>query len=323
MDSSRAAAVNHPATAKGVPLFAVMVAVTMWSLSALTIRAAHADPLRYVAWRALLSLPVLGLILAVRSRRRSAPLIVLAPGVTPVRWLLTIVGAGAVFTASAVLGFGAVNRTALLDNAIISSLQPILVVAAAVLFLGEASDHSNWVRAGAAVVGTILVVTANAAGAHHDAIGIAMAVAALGLNVIWYLYGRWLRSTFDVDPVALMLGVLTSVAVILTPIAWISAGTMYLPLETLGWATTTMVVGTGAHLCSMWAHRYVPASISSLFLLAQAPIIGLAAWWAFGERPAAIQVVGTIVVLGALAGVVRSQTIAHVDETVEDSIPAT
>ncbi len=293
------------------PLAAVCAAVVMWSLSALTIRAGHADTLRFVMWRAWFSLPVLAIIVTIRARRSQTPMFAPAVGVSKLRWAITIVGAGVLFAAAALLGFGAVNRTALLDNAVISSLQPLLIVGVAVAWLGEHANRSHWLRAAIALAGTVLVVTAKASGEHHDALGIAMATGALVLNVAWYSYARWLRSRFDVDPVALMLGVLTTVSVILTPVTLAVRGTVSLPAHALLWSAATMVVGTGAHLCSIWAQRFVPASVSSLFLLAQAPLVGLAAWWAFGERPAVVQVAGTVVVLSALAGVVRSQTIAH------------
>lgn len=304
-----------------VALLAVASAVVCWSITAITIRAGHADPLRFVAWRAWFGVPVLGAVVLVRARRTGTRAFAPADGVSPTRWVLTIAGAGVLFAVSACLGFGAVNRTALLDNAVISSLQPLLVVGAAVLWLGETADGSHWVRALVALAGTIAVVTANASGAHHDAVGIAMAIAALFLNVGWYLYGRWLRSSFDIDPLAFMTGVLLTVGLTLTPVAWIAAGTMHLPAAALWWSAATMVFGTAAHLLSIWAHRFVPASVSSLFLLAQPPLIGFMAWWAFDEQPAIVQVLGTVVVVVALVGVVRSQAGAHLDAEAEDPTP--
>ena len=304
-----------------VTLAAVGGAVVCWSITSLTIRAGHADPLRFVAWRAWFAVPVLAIAVVVRSRGSATSGFAPVDGVSVRQWVVSIIGAGVLFAASAVLGFAAVNRTALLDNAVISALQPVLVIIAAVLWMGEHADRSHWLRAFIALGGTIAVVTAHAAGEHHDALGIVFAIAAVFVNTGWYLYGRWLRSRFDVDPIAFMAGVLLAVAVMLTPIAWIEAGTMRLPVHALEWSAATMVFGTTAHLLSIWAHRFVPASVSSLFLLAEPPLVGLMAWWAFSEQPAPMQILGTAIVVVALAGVVRSQAGAHLDAEAEDPTP--
>jgi drug/metabolite transporter (DMT)-like permease len=300
---------------------AVGGAVVCWSITSLTIRAGHADPLRFVAWRAWFGVPVLAVVVLWRARGTGVSGFAPVDGVSRRQWVVSIGGAGILFAGSAVLSFAGVNRTALLDNAVISALQPVLVIAAAVVWLGEHADRSHWLRALVALGGTIAVVTAHASGEHHDALGIAFALAAVVVNTGWYLYGRWLRSRFDIDPLAFMTGVLLTVAVVLTPIAWIEAGTMRLPQHALAWSAATMVFGTSAHLMSIWAHRFVPASVSSLFLLAEPPLVGLMAWWAFSEQPAAMQVIGTIVVVVALTGVVRSQAAAHLDAEAEDPTP--
>jgi inner membrane transporter RhtA len=117
--------------------------------------------------------------------------------------------------------------------------------------------------------------------------------------------------------------VLTAVALILTPIALVVHGSLRLPLAAAGYAALTMLSGTTAHLLSIWAHRYVPASVSSPLLLAEPIIVGAAAWVLFGEVLTALQVIGSFVVLGVLVGMVRSPAHEHVDEETADEMPPT
>ena len=73
---------------------------------------------------------------------------------------------------------------------------------------------------------------------------------------------------YPLDPFGFMLGVLTAAAIMTTPIALIVHGSLRLSPAASGYAAATMVVGTSAHVLMVWAHRFVPASVSAPFLLA-------------------------------------------------------
>ena len=45
----------------------------------------------------------------------------------------------------------------------------------------------------------------------------------------------------------------------------------------------TALFGTVGHTIVAWAHRYVPAAVSSLFILSQPALIAILAWVAFDE----------------------------------------
>jgi drug/metabolite transporter (DMT)-like permease len=301
---------------------AVWIAVVCWSATTLFVRAAHADPLVFTMWRLWFSLPPLALILYVRTRR-GEHVMLRAEGVSRGRWVLLVLGAGAFFASAAGSAFVAIDKTRLLDVTLIGALQPVLIIIVAVLFLGEHVERRHAVYAGIAVAGTILVATSSTGSGTWSLAGELIAVLSLFLNAGWYLCGRVLRSRYAIDPFAFMLGVLAAAAVLMTPVALISAGTLTLSRDAFLWAAATMVVGTTAHILLVWAHRYVPASKSAPLLLAEPVLVALAAWVCFGEALGAVEIVGSIAVVAALAGMVRSPAVTHVEDEIPDPAPAT
>lgn len=299
---------------------AVWVAVVLWSVSALFVRAGHSDALVFTTWRLWFALPPL-LVLVVLRRRRNPELVLRAPGISRVRWTLLVAGAGALFASSAATAFAALGLTRLLDVTLINALAPVVIIALAVMFLGEHVDRGIVARAAVAVAGTVLVAIAGSTGGDWSLAGELLASLSLFLSVGWYLYGRVLRARYPIDPFGFMLGVLTAAAFMTTPIALIVHGSLRLSAAALGYAAATMVVGTSAHVLMVWAHRYIPASISAPLLLAQPPMVALAAWICFGESPGVVGIIGCFVVVGALFGMVRDPAVTRVEDETPDPFP--
>jgi drug/metabolite transporter (DMT)-like permease len=300
---------------------AVSCAVVLWSAAALFVRAAHAEPLVFTTWRLWFALPVLAAVVWARRRCGHATML-RAEGVPWSQWMLLVLGAGAFFAAGAASAFIAIEKTRLLDVTLIGALQPLVIIVVAVLFLGEHVERRQALYAVVAITGTAVVATASSGSGSWSLSGELIAVASLFLNAGWYLYGRVLRDRYTIDPFAFMLGVLTAAAVLLTPVALIASGGLSLHRDAYWWAAATMAVGTAAHLLLVWAHRYVPASMSAPLLLAEAPMIAVAAWICFGESFGVIEAAGSVAVLAALWGMARSPVVAHVEEEIPDPAPA-
>ncbi len=303
-------------------LAAVIAALFLWSLSSLFVRASHSNALVFTTYRLWFALPPLALIVLVR-RRRGHDVMMFAPGMSRLRWLMIVAGAGAFFGAGVVTAFEAIGRTRLLDVTLVGALEPVLIVAFAVVFLGEPFERDHVARGAVAIAGTVLVAASGAGGGSWSLAGELFAVASLVTNAGWFLYGRVLRDRFPIDPVAFMFGVLASAAVLVTPIAFISAHGLHLSHAAIAYAACTMVSGTTAHVLLVWGHRYLPASVSAPLLLAQPPIVAIAAWVCFGEAPGVIGVIGSAVVIGALWGMARSPAVTHVEDATPDPTPPT
>jgi drug/metabolite transporter (DMT)-like permease len=316
------AAASQPVTvpADRRALGAVGLAVIGWSASTLFVRAAHADPVVFTTWRLWFALPPLTAI--VWWRRRTDPEVQLWPRqMSARRWLLLLGGGGAFFAGGAATAFAAIDMTTLLDVTLITSLQPVIVIAFAVAVLRERVAGTQFALGAVAVAGTILVsVAASGSGGTWSLAGDVVAIVSLVVNAGWFLYGRVLRARFPVDPFAFMLGVLAAAAVLLTPVAIVKNGGLHLPAPALGYAALTMVTGTTAHLFMVWAHRYVRASVSAPLLLAEPPLVAVGAWLCFGETLGPIEVVGSLIVVITLFGMVRSPALEDAGERVADPV---
>lgn len=307
------------AVTNGRTLGAVVLAVIGWSASTLFVRAAHADALVFTAWRLWFALPPLALVVA--WRHRSDPDTQLWPrGMSLARWSVLLAGGGAFFAGGAATAFAAIGLTRLLDVTLITSLQPVLIIVFAVAVLRERVAPSQFAIATIAIAGTILVSSAASGSGNWSLAGDVVAVVSLVVNAGWFLYGRVLRARFAVDPFAFMLGVLAAAAVLLTPVAAVEAGGLGLPAAAAGYAALTMVSGTTAHVLMTWAHRYVPASVSAPLLLAEPPLVAVAAWFCFAESLGPVEIAGSIIVVVALFGMVRNPAVERAEEGLADPV---
>ena len=283
-------------------------------------RAGDADPLVFTTWRLWIALPPLAAVLLWRTRHGEGVML-RAPGVSRGRWVLIVFGAGAFFASGAATAFAAIDKTRLLDVTLIGALQPVVIIVIAVLFLGERASRTHMMLALVAVAATVLVASSTSGSGTWSMAGEVLAVVSLFLNAGWYLYGRVLRGRYAIDPFGFMLGVLAAAAVLMTPVALVSAGSLRMSAPAFGWVTLTMLFGTAAHLLLVWAHRYVPASLSAPLLLAEPPLVAIGAWIFFDESLTLVAIVGSLVVVAALLGMVRSPAVIHVEDDVPDLAP--
>lgn len=303
-------------------MLAVAAAIVLWSASSLFVRAGHSDALVFTTYRLWFALPPLGLIVAIRSRRVDA-----GPwrpeGTSTRRWIGLFFGAGAFFVSGAATAFAALNLTRLLDVTLIGSLQPVLIIAFAVAFLGERAGRGHVVRAVLAVVGVVIVAISASSSGSWSLSGDIVATVSLVANSGWFLYGRVMRTSFPIDPFVFMLGTLGAAAVLITPIAFVAHGGLGISGRGLFFAACTMMSGTTAHVLVVWAHRYVPTAVSSPFLLGEAPIVAIGAWIWFGESVGVLAAIGSAVVVASLWGIVRAPDFERVDHEVPDPSPPT
>jgi drug/metabolite transporter (DMT)-like permease len=294
----------------------------LWSASSWFVRAGHSDALVFTTWRLWFALPPLSVIVAWRSGHGHG--IPFRPaGVSATRWVVLLVGAGAFFFTGAATAFAALGLTRLLDVTLIGSLQPVLIIGVAVAFLGEDARRSHVVRAVVAVAGTIVVAVAASSSGTWSVVGDFVAVISLVLNAGWFLYGRVLRTSFVIDPFAFMLGTLTAAALLCTPVALIAHGGLGMSHRGLFFAACTMMSGTSAHVLMVWAHRYVPISVSSPLLLGETPIVAAGAWLFFSEAVTPVEAIGAAIVVGSLWGVTRASELERVEHDIPDPTPPT
>jgi drug/metabolite transporter (DMT)-like permease len=284
-------------------LAAIAFALVLWTTNVVFVREAGDDIVQFTAWRMIFAIPVLAVI-AIAMRRPNggfAARPARAPLSPAVR--VAMVAIGVLFGFSALLNFVALNETTLVDVGVIHSLQPAVVALVAGRYLGEHVDWRLVAKASVAILGAMAVAIASIGQGTWSLHGDMYAVAGLGLNCVWFLAGRWIRTRTEIDATDYMLVVFTTSAVVVTLLA-LTQGGLGTSGPIVGWAAATALFGTVGHTLVAWAHRFVPAAVSSLFLLSQPIMIAVLAWIAFGESIGPLHVVGGVLVLGALAVIV-------------------
>jgi drug/metabolite transporter (DMT)-like permease len=280
-------------------LVAVTVAILLWTSNFFFVR--HADDvLAFTAWRMMFAIPVLA-VTAAGTRLRAAP----AKNVSSTRprpaVRLGIVAVGVFFGVSAYVNFEALNRTTLVNVGVIHALQPAIVAVLAARWLGELVDWRLLTLTMLGMSGAILVAVASSGEGTWSLQGDLLAVLGLGMNTLWFLAGRWVRTRTALDATSYMLSVFAAGAVATAALAFAVGDGLGATGATIVYASLTALFGTVGHTLIAWAHRFVPAVMSSLFLLSQPALIAVLAWLAFDEGLRPLHLAGGAVVMTSVA----------------------
>lgn len=208
---------------------------------------------------------------------------------------------GALFyCADVVLFFGALKRTSVAEATFIGSLQPVLVLLVASRLFGERLTKGQLGWTVPALAGVAMVVLGGSGGQHGGTTGTVFAVGALLAWTGYWLVSKQIRS--NLSTVEYMTGLFLIASLLLTPFAFLLDTGLVVPrgLDWLWLALLGVIPGAG-HFLFNWAHRYVPATISSL-VQAAVPLVATAvAFVVLGEPLTALQVVGAVVAVLAIS----------------------
>lgn len=312
----------RPAALEAVPrraLGAVALAIVLWTSNVFFVREAD-DILVFTTWRMLLAIPVLA-VTAAAVRARTAPESAPTRTRLPRPVQLGLLGVGALFGVSALVNFVALNETTLVNVGVIHALQPAVVAGLAGRYLGEQVDRRLLLWVSIAIGGAALVAAASAGVGTWSLHGDLLAVLGLGLNSVWFLAGRWVRTRTDIDATTYMVVVFTTGALTLLVITAAAGRSLSINGSLLVLAGMTALFGTVGHTLVAWAHRFVPAAVSSLFILSQPALIAILAWIAFDESLSPLHIVGGGVVLASLARIVTSTSGAEPPPTPPGDLP--
>jgi drug/metabolite transporter (DMT)-like permease len=215
--------------------------------------------------------------------------------------------AGALFGVNLVFVFSALHHSSVAVLAVIQTLQPGIVLLVAGRWLGERATawHIAWTAVG--VLGVAVAILGGDPEVRGSALGIVFGVASMLTFTGYYLINRRARSTTAISPMEWMCGVTLFAAVFVTPVALaVSSVDDYRELAGADWLYllfVAIVVGIVGHTMMSWAHRFIPAARSSLFLLAM-NVVAIGAAWPIHDEPVTfVQAAGGVVVLVAVAAV--------------------
>ncbi|HSL58595.1 MAG TPA: DMT family transporter [Acidimicrobiales bacterium] len=210
--------------------------------------------------------------------------------------------AGLAFAANIACFFTAVKLTTIANATIIGALQPVLTLGLAGRF-GERPDRAVITGTGLGLAGVVLVVIGSSGTPQWSLRGDLFAVGAVVAFTAYFAVAK--RARDHLGALELQWGAQVVAALVLAPLVALSGQSFALPSGTdAAWLALLIAVPGTGHLLMNWAHAHVPLTITSMLTLA-VPVVSSAAAAVFlGEAVGVLQVVGAVVVLGALGAVV-------------------
>jgi drug/metabolite transporter (DMT)-like permease len=276
------------------------LAVLCVSVGSIFIRLAAAPPLAVAFYRITLATLIIapfatGSALrawpALSSRRR---LVMIASGVALGLHFATWIAS---------LSFTSVAASVLLVNT-----APIFTLAFSRLVLGEAVTPAVAVAMAVALAGAALIAAADWAQSATSLLGSGLAVAGAVTLSAYHVIGRGLRDALPLPAYVLCVWALAAATLgLLVAVAGVPI-TGY-PARTFAWLLALAVVPTvlGHGLVNL-SLRTFPAPTVGLFLLGEPVAAAALAYAVFGERPGALTIAGGLLVVTALAIVVRGES---------------
>ncbi|GJM20542.1 MAG: membrane protein [Planctomycetota bacterium] len=266
----------------------------------LLVRVSELEPTATAFWRVALASPVLA-ALAWRARhgaeeRATAPT---QQAHRVATWKLLL--PGVFFAGDLGLWHQALRDTTVAHATLLANGAPLVVALGGWLLLGERLSRRFLVALGVALLGAVLLANHAEDQARAPLRGDLFGVGTAFFYGAYLLSVRQLRAA-GVGAARLMTIASISSAVLL--LSWcLLAGEDLRPqsLEGWGWLLALALVShVGGQGLIAWALAHLPASYSSLALLAQPVMVGAAGWWLFGERLSGLQLAGAGLVLGAV-----------------------
>jgi drug/metabolite transporter (DMT)-like permease len=289
---------------------AVLTAVVIWGCTNTLIKLSPLPPLTFAVHRLWIgSLILLGAFFAT-GRRLSWPTIrASAPG-------------GALLGIEIAFFFSAIKHTSIADVAVISALQPALVLLVAGPLLGEVVGRREIAWTAISLVGVVLVTLGSAGTPAWSLRGDLLAAGSLLAWTSYFLVSK--RARASVPTLDYMTVVFVFATLIVLPLAVATGQPLGGVHESDLVVLLVFVAGaSGGHLLVAWAHSSVDVSVSSLIMLAQPVVSAVAALLVLGEPLTPLTVVGGATVLASLAAIIRSTSAIEAPADVEAELPQT
>jgi drug/metabolite transporter (DMT)-like permease len=272
-------------------LFAGALAI---GASGIFVRLSETGPTATAFWRGALALPFLALWVLLERRRGGT-----APHTPAPRYEPLFLWAGVFFAGDLALWHSSLLLTSVAASTLEANLAPIIVTLMAWALWGERPRLGFLLALGGAFVGMLLILAPKLGGGAH-----ALAGDALGLGTALFYAGyilavARLRSRHSTGIV--MFNITLVFTLLLLPLA---LAQKFLPMTLHGWlllfgcALAVQVVGQSL---IAYALAHLPTTFGAVGLYVQVIAAAAYAWLLLGERLAPVQILGAIIVLGAIA----------------------
>lgn len=193
--------------------------------------------------------------------------------------------------------FGALTYLPLADVTAISFASPLIVVALAAVFLGEAVRLYRWSAVAVGFAGVLIMVSPHLTlgGEASSSIGLLLAVSNAVLVAFTMIFIRLMSSTESALAIAFYFQLSTTLVSLLTlPFAWVTPGAGELVLLVL-----LGVLGGFGQLFMTNGYRYAQASTLASFDYVSMVWAILFGWLFFAELPVAAVYAGAAIVIAS------------------------
>ncbi len=287
-------------------LGAAVATMFLWTFGNVLVKWVHMPGVQIAFWRVVMAASVYSVALCMSGRRLTR------------RQLLIAAPSGVAISLEIAVFFVAIKSTTVANATVIGALQPLVLLVVASRRFGERVTRALVAMALVALVGVALVVFGSSFDASWSPKGDFLAFVAMLLFAAYFALAKDARS--KLPAIEFQTGVWVVGVVALLPVSLIEARGVYVP-SGWNWAWLSLLVlvpGTG-HLLVNWAHSRVRLVISSMLVLSIPVLSTVAAAVVLGEKITIVQMSGMVVVLGALALVIKRETervqAAHPNET--------
>jgi drug/metabolite transporter (DMT)-like permease len=272
-------------------VLAVNLAVLLWGICPVFVKAADATSSAVLAFRMSFSVPIALIFFFKEGSRINKKDVI--------RAMLP----GFVFFMSTASGYAAFQRTSIANAMIISQLAPIIIMFSAPFLFKESLEWRRVVLAFVALGGAAIVVFGGSTIESGSLIGDGLAM----INCItWSVYFLIVKRRRDEG---VMLWAFLAPVMFWASLFSILFGVLIRQsLSVSGLFNWTMILSlavfsVGAHGLLTWAQQRLEAVVASLFMLAMPVVSAAAAWIVFNEVLAITQVVGGFIVISCLVAV--------------------
>ncbi|HSJ25888.1 MAG TPA: DMT family transporter [Longimicrobiales bacterium] len=286
------------------PVLALTVAVLAVSWAGPLVRFTEAPALVVAAWRLVLSVAFIALVLLVRG----AP----PPRLAVRDWLFA--AASGVFLALHFWSWiASLDLTTVSSSVVLVSTQPVFVALLSGLVLGEVATRRQWLGILVAVGGAVVIAWGDFALGRDALLGDLLALAGAIFVSIYYVIGRRLRLLVDlwwyIGIIYGMAALVLVAATLVMPDTSLSGHGRTDWLVFLALAAGPMMLG---HTLVNYALRYVRAYVANLALLGEPVGATIIAWLlpTIAEVPGPQTVIGGVLILGGIGLTLTSRKVA-------------
>jgi len=204
--------------------------------------------------------------------------------------------------------FSAVKLTSVANATVIGALQVVVVSLVAVRLFGEKIVRREAILGMIAIAGVATVVMSGSDDSGRSLLGDLLSVGALVSWSAYFVFAKRAKERMSAQEYT--IGAALWTGLINFPLAFLFGQDLSWPSSRSWVWLIVLAFGAGllGHSMMNWSIQQIPLWVSSTFTLLIPVVSAVAAWLWLDEPLTMMQIVAMMVVLGALAGIVTSQT---------------